>query len=195
MENEWIVNWVLIPLLIFVARITDVSIGTMRIIFVSRGKREISAILGFFEVLIWLVAIRQIFHNLNNPLCFIAYALGFASGNYIGMMIENRLAIGIQVVRIITRKDATPLINRFRKKGYGVTVVGGQGARGHVKLIFMVVPRKDIRDIVHDIHNFNPKAFFSIEDVRGAEEGIFPNHPADKLWAKFLRKFGIQKRK
>ncbi len=193
--NDTLMNWVLLPLLIFLARITDVSIGTMRIIFVSRGKREMSAILGFFEVLVWLLAIKQIFSNLNNPLCFLAYALGFATGNYIGMLIENKLAIGIQVVRIITRRDATPLINRFRKLGFGVTVVKGEGARGHVKLIFMVVPRKKIARIIHDIHSFNPKAFFSIEDIRSAEEGIFPHNPTDRFFSRIAKRLSWHKRK
>ncbi|NOZ61335.1 MAG: DUF2179 domain-containing protein [Calditrichaeota bacterium] len=193
--NEGLVNWVLLPLLIFLARIMDVSIGTMRIIFVSRGRREISAVLGFFEVLIWLIAIRQIFNNLDNPACFLGYALGFATGNYIGMFIENKLAIGIQVVRIITRRDATPLINRFRKLGFGVTIVHGEGARGHVKLIFMVVPRKEIAQIVHDIQSFNPKAFFSIEDIRSAEEGIFPNNPGDRFFTRVWRRLKWEKKK
>lgn len=195
MNDQILINWVLIPLLIFFARITDVSIGTMRIIFVSRGKRQISAVLGFFEVLIWLVAIRQIFSNLNNPVCFLAYAFGFSAGNYMGMFIENKLAIGLQVVRIITRKDATPLINRLRKKGYGVTVVKGEGARGQVKLIFMVVPRKDINAIIQDVQSFNPKAFFSIEDVRSAAEGIFPSNPTDRFLGRIFKKFGSHKRK
>ena len=92
--NEWYFTWVVIPVLIFLARILDVSIGTLRLIYVSRGYKTLAPVLGFFEVLIWLAAIRQIMQHVDNPACFLAYALGFASGNYIGMWISEKLSIG-----------------------------------------------------------------------------------------------------
>jgi len=105
-----------IPLLICLARITDVSIGTMRIIFVAKGLKYLAPILGFFEISIWLLAITQVMANLNSPLNFLAYALGFSLGNYLGMYIENRLAIGMVVIRIITKRDANQLINVLMEK-------------------------------------------------------------------------------
>ena len=98
-------NWVILPALIFVSRIFDVSFGTLRIIFVSRGKRSIAPFLGFFEVLIWLLAISQIMQNLNNFACYIAYAGGFAMGNYIGMRIEEKLAMGTMIIRVFLVGD------------------------------------------------------------------------------------------
>ena len=98
-------SWVVLPLIIVFARVIDVTLGTLRIIFVSRGDRTIAPILGFFETLIWVVVISQIMQNLNNPMTYIAYALGFALGNYIGISVEDKLAIGHLVVRIFVTKD------------------------------------------------------------------------------------------
>ena len=167
-------NWVLLPLMIFFARMTDVSLGTLRIISLSRGLRRIAPILGFIEILIWLFAIRQIFNHLNNPLCYIGYAGGFASGIFVGMTIEQKLAMGLRVIRVITRKEATQLIENLRLSGFGVTVTDAEGNTGKVKIIFTVVKRSAIPEVINKIKKFNPRAFYSIEDVRGASEGIFP---------------------
>lgn len=125
-ENSDLFNWVLLPVGIYLARVTDVSLGTMRIITLSRGLKKIAPILGFIEILIWLMAIRQIFNNLNNPACYLAYAAGFASGIFTGMWIEERVAIGLRVVRIITRFDAEELIKALRESGFGITVIDGR---------------------------------------------------------------------
>lgn len=165
---------VIVPVFIFLARICDVTIGTMRIIFVSRGMKMIAPILGFVEVFIWIIAVGQIFQNLTNPLNYFAYAAGFATGNYVGMLVEERLAMGLALIRIITQRDATNLIDYLRAAGYGVTVLDAQGKLGPGKVIFSVVKRKNIRDVEDAIHEFNPKAFYSIEDIRRAAEGTFP---------------------
>lgn len=165
-----IVNWVIIPLLIFLARLIDVSIGTMRVVFTSRGYKNIAPILGFFEVLIWLIAIGQVMQNLNNVASYLAWASGFAAGNYMGMAIEERLAIGQVVIRTITAQPANALIERLREEGYRLTVVDAQGARGPVNLLFLIVARKKKEDVIKLITEFNPKAFYSIEDVRHVSE-------------------------
>ncbi|HOI13940.1 MAG TPA: DUF2179 domain-containing protein [Methanoculleus sp.] len=165
---------VIVPVFIFLARICDVTIGTMRIIFVSRGMKMIAPVLGFVEVFIWIIAVGQIFQNLTNPLNYFAYAAGFATGNYIGMLVEERLAMGLALIRIITQRDATNLIDYLRAAGYGVTVLDARGKLGPGKVIFSVVKRKNIRDVEDAIHEFNPKAFYSIEDIRRAAEGTFP---------------------
>ncbi|MBN1351410.1 DUF2179 domain-containing protein [candidate division KSB1 bacterium] len=183
--NDTLFNWVILPLLIFMARILDVSMGTLRITFVSRGKKLLASILGFFEVLVWLLAIREIFNNLNNVACYLAYASGFASGSYVGMWIEQKLALGLQVLRIITRTDAEKLVSKLRTDGYGITVVDGVGKEGPVKVIFSVIPRKELKHIIQTISQYNPLAFFSIEDVRMVAAGIFPTHHwagSNKLW-------------
>jgi uncharacterized protein YebE (UPF0316 family) len=165
-----ILNWVIIPLLIFCARMLDVSIGTMRVVFTSRGNKNIAPLLGFVEVLIWLVAIGQVMQNLNNVACYLAWAGGFAAGNFIGLSIEERLALGQVVIRTITAQPAVALIERLREEGYRLTVVDAQGARGPVNLLFLVVSRKKKDDVIKLITEFNPKAFYSIEDVRFVSE-------------------------
>ena len=172
--NSPVFPWVVLPVLIFTARIIDVSLGTLRIIFISRDKRFLAPLMGFFEVLIWLLAISQIFKNLANPLCYIAYAAGFAGGNFVGMAIENRLAIGMQVVRIIAKSGSEDMIAKLKARGYGLTVIGGEGAVGPVKVIFTLIKRKDLPELVEIIQAINPKAFYTVEDVRMAKEGVYP---------------------
>lgn len=172
-DSQWFA-WVVIPLLIFGARVLDVSIGTLRIVYIARGKRIIAPILGFFEVLIWLLAIGQIFKHLDNVACYIAWAAGFGMGNYVGMVIEHKLAIGIEVIRIITRANADNLITHLKSNGYGVTVVDGQGSTGPVKIIFMLIQRKDLPKVTAIVNQHNPKAFYTVEDVQFAKEATFP---------------------
>jgi uncharacterized protein YebE (UPF0316 family) len=169
-DQAAIFQWVVLPLLIFSARVIDVSLDTMRILFISRGRRMIAALLGFAQILIWLFAIRQIFLNLSNPACFIAYAAGFATGTWTGVLIEDKLAIGIQIVRIISTRDASQLIMALKGKGYGVTVVSGYGALGDVSIIYTIVRRQRVPKVIKAIMEFNPKAFYTVEDVRSASE-------------------------
>jgi uncharacterized protein YebE (UPF0316 family) len=173
--NSHLFTWVLLPFLIFLSRICDVTIGTIRIIFVSRGNRFFASTLGFFEILIWLVAIGQIMKNLDNFMCYIAYAGGFAMGNFIGISLEEKLAMGILVVRVITRKDGTALFEAFKNEGFGVTGIDARGATGPVAIIYTVIKRSALPKVAELVKKFNPKAFYSIEDVRTVNEGVFPS--------------------
>jgi uncharacterized protein YebE (UPF0316 family) len=165
--------WIGLPLLVFVARVVDVSLGTLRIIFISRGKKNLAPILGFVEVFIWIAVVAQIVRGVNDLAAYLAYAAGFAAGNFVGMFIEERLAIGTQVIRIIVPQEAIALTANLSASGYGVTSVDGQGATGPVKLIYTVVKRKDIPVVLSVIQRTHPHAFLSIEDVRSTQEGIF----------------------
>ena len=165
---------IIVPILIFIARVTDVTFGTIRIILISRGRKFIAPIFAFFEIIIWLFAIGQIMQHLTNITYYLAYAFGFAAGTFVGIYVEEKMAIGMVIVRIITRKDASKLVEHLRSKGYGVTSFDGQGATGPVKLIHLTIERKDINNVVEIIKEFNPKAFFSIEEVRLENAGIFP---------------------
>ena len=167
-------RWVLLPLFIFFARILDVSFQTIRIMFVSRGNRLLAPILGFFEVLIWIIAMGQIMQNLDNIFCYLAYASGFATGTYVGIYLEERLAYGKVVLRIITRSEADALVHSLGRKGFGITSVDAQGRRGQVKIIYIVMNRSDVPRVVSEIEKYNPKAFYCIEDTRFVSEGIFP---------------------
>jgi uncharacterized protein YebE (UPF0316 family) len=168
--------WVVLPILIFFARVTDVTLGTLRIIFISRGKRSLAPVLGFFEVLIWIVVIGQIVQNLHSITSYLAYAAGFATGNFVGMAIEDKLAIGTLIVRVILPKDSEMLRAQLASAGYGVTTVAAEGAIGHVALLYTVVKRKDYPELMSIINRVHPKAFVTVEEVRSSQEGIFPAH-------------------
>ena len=177
--NIWDSNlyiWIGLPLLVFFARVVDVTLGTLRIIFISRGKKNIAPILGFVEVFIWIAVVAQIVRGVNDFVTYFAYAAGFAAGNFVGMYIENRLAIGTQVLRIIVPDGAGELTSNLSTAGYGVTQVDGHGANGPVKLIYTVVKRKDVSMVLSLIHKTHPHAFLSVEDVRSSQDGIFPIH-------------------
>lgn len=166
-------TWVILPALIFVARILDVSLGTMRIVFVSRGKKFLAPIFGFFEVMIWLLAIGQIMKNLSNVFCYLAYAGGFATGNFVGLYLEERLAMGMLVLRLITNRDASELIDFLRGEGYGLTSVDAHGISGKVNILFMIIRRSELGRVVRIIQDFHPRAFYSVEDVRHVSRGFF----------------------
>jgi len=174
--NSDLFKWVILPILIFVLRLIDVSLGTLRIIFVSHGLKYIAPIVGFIEINIWLLAIGQIMQNLNNIICSLAYAGGFAMGAFFGMFIEEKLSIGMAMVRIICKHDATELIKSLTDADYGVTTHDAEGVKGPVKIIFAVIRRSDIHDILDRIHKIYPHAFYSVEDVRSVGEATFPYH-------------------
>jgi uncharacterized protein YebE (UPF0316 family) len=172
--DSWAFTWIILPLIIFFARICDVSIGTLRVVFISRGNKYFAPVMGFFEVIIWLVAIGQIMKNLTNVLCYVAYGGGFAAGTFIGMWIVDRLSMGTSLVRVITSRDITSLEERLRAMGYGVTVQHAEGREGDTRMLFTVVRNQDLKDVMELVERFNPRAFYTIEDIRSAGKGKFP---------------------
>lgn len=188
LNNTEIFAWVILPVLIFLARVIDVALGTIRIIFVSKGIKYLAPLVGFFEILIWLMAISQIMQNLTNVYYYIFYAGGFATGNFMGIILDEKLSIGTVSVRIITRTDASKLIEGLKNKRYGVTSVDAKGPKGKVKLIFTVVNRQNIQNVIKIVKKYNPKAFYSIEDIRYVSESL-PSY--EKPWYRIdvLRSF------
>jgi len=172
--NSGFFTWFVLPFLIFVARVIDVSMGTVRVIFVSRGLKYLAPIVGFFEILIWLLAIGQIMKNLSSPACYIAYAGGFAAGNFIGITIAEKLSLGVALIRVVTQKDALQLVECLKAENHGVTSVDGHGTSGQVKVVFTIVPRREVPSVIARIKKFNPRAFYSIEEVGFVEKGTFP---------------------
>ena len=163
-------SYVLLPLLIFVARIGDVSINTIRIIYVLGGRRVTATLLGFFESFIWLMAIRQIFEHLDNWICYIAYPAGFASGIFVGMIIEERIAYGKVIVRIITRKDVSLLISYLNTNQFRYTKVDAQGPDGPENLVFAVLERDRLEQVLYTLKDILPTAFYTVEKVNRATE-------------------------
>lgn len=163
-------TYVLIPLLIFIARVFDVSMGTVRVIFISKGFKFLAPAIGFFEVLIWLLAIQQIMNNLTNVFCYIAYAGGFATGTYAGIIIEARLSVGKVMIRIITSKKASLLFEALKKANHVVTNVDAYGPEGRANIVIAVIDRHHISKVIAIIKKFDRSAFYSVEDVRLACE-------------------------
>lgn len=163
-------NW--LPVLIFFAEMAVVTVGTLRIIFVARGAKFLAPCLGFFEILMWLFAIGQVMSNLSEPACFIAFALGFTLGNYLGILVEKKLALGSLLVRLITNRDASGLVHQLRAANFGVTCVQGEGSRGPVQVVFTVLKRKQLDEVVEMIERHHPNAFYTVDQVQAAEGGF-----------------------
>ncbi|MBW3467642.1 DUF2179 domain-containing protein [Arthrospiribacter ruber] len=185
-------NYVIMPLLIFMARVTDVSINTLRIMFVLNGKKNVAPILGFFEAMIWLLAIGQIFQNINNPMSYIAYAGGFAMGTYVGMTIEEKLALGRVLVRVITPTPMPELIEYMKEKNFRFTNVGAEGRYGKVNLLFTVMKREDLKEYVSKVKKLNDKAFYTIESVKRVSEddfNVMEDRPrfTTKVWSRIRK--------
>lgn len=166
-------DYLIMPLFIFIARVGDVSISTLRIMFMMNGKKNIAPILGFLEALIWLLAIGQIFQNIDNPMSYIAYAGGFGAGTYVGMVFEEKLALGRVLVRVITPKSFPELISYMREKDYRFTKVGGEGSSGKVELLFTVMRRDMLPVFIEKVKSLDEKAFYTIESVKRVSEDDF----------------------
>ncbi|MEX1240933.1 MAG: DUF5698 domain-containing protein [Cyclobacteriaceae bacterium] len=170
--SDDVFSFVLLPLSIFFARILDVSINTVRIIYVLGGRKFTSTLLGFFESFIWLMAIRQIFEHLDNWICYVAYPAGFAAGIFVGMIIEEKIAYGKVIVRIITRKDINPLLQYLNKEYHRYTYVKAEGPDGQENLVFTVLERERLEALLMMLKEILPTAFYTVEKVnRAAESG------------------------
>jgi uncharacterized protein YebE (UPF0316 family) len=181
-------SWAVLPLIVFLARLVDVSVGTLRIIFLSRGRKYLAPALGFLEVLIWITVVSEVVRGAQNIVAYLAYAAGFAVGNYLGMLIEEKLAIGTLVIRVIVSQNGALLVDRLRTEGYGVTYADGQGSSGPVMIIYTIVMRKELPRVINLIEEVQPRAFFTVEELRSARQGIFPESSASLFDRLFGRK-------
>jgi uncharacterized protein YebE (UPF0316 family) len=163
-----------LPALIFVAELSVVTVCTLRTIAIARGMKWVAPALGLVEVSIWLYAIGAVMNNLSNPACYLAYAAGFSLGNFLGVFLEGKLALGNLFVRVITRRETAELIGSLQLAGYGVTSVGARGATGPVQIVLTVIKRKDWDRVRSIIRAFDPKVFYSVDDLHSAAEGVFP---------------------
>jgi len=162
-----------IALMIFCLRITDMSLDTLRLLFVVRGRKGISWTLGFFEAAVYIVAITRVLSNLNNPLTILGYAAGFATGNVVGMLIEERLAIGHINLQIVSSGRGVVLAQVLRDAGFAVTEVPARGKNGMVHLLSMSVLRKDVPRVEQVVHEVDAEAFVTSADVRPVRRGYW----------------------
>ncbi len=163
-----------LPVVIFLARITDVSLGTLRTLAVVRGRTFVASVLGFFEVSIWILVISQVFQRLDNPLNMLGWALGFATGNAVGILIERRLALGILVLRIISRERGPQVAAAVRAAGQPVTEFAGHDPDGDVELLYLVLERAREPQVRRLARQVDPECVVVSEDVRGLEPALRP---------------------
>jgi uncharacterized protein YebE (UPF0316 family) len=166
-------TYIVLPLLIFLFRIVDQSIGTLRLIFAAKGLKRLAPFFAFFESFIWLVAIGQIMKHLDNVYCYLAFAGGYSVGNFFGILLEEKLSIGTVVIRVIPKKDTTALISHLRELNYGVTVVPVDGMMGPTKMLFTTIRRKEAGHVIEIIKQFNPTAFYTVDEVKVVSGGYF----------------------
>jgi len=173
-------NYVILPLLIFFARVGDVTISTIRIIFVMNGNRLIAPILGFFEAFIWLMAIGQIFSNIDNIWSYVAYAAGFAVGTFVGITIEEKLAYGKVVLRLFAPNNVDDLIGFLEENNYRYSMLDAAGRKGKVNVLFMVVKRSNLKSLLSSIDAFHPNSFYTIEGVKQVSDEVYAKSSASK---------------
>ncbi|MDR3002098.1 MAG: DUF2179 domain-containing protein [Fibromonadaceae bacterium] len=162
----WVIDWILFPLLVILARICDVSLGTMRIILVGKGQKNIAPFIGFIEILIWIAVVSQIIQNLDKIQLYFAFALGYALGVFIGIKIENRLSIGQLMIRIISNHDSSDLLKELKNNNFNFTTTEATGKFGPVKIIYIIIQRHLLKKTTRIIEASNNSAFYTIEDVR-----------------------------
>jgi uncharacterized protein YebE (UPF0316 family) len=177
MEHSPYFDLLVLPAVIFCLRICDMTLDTLRIIFMTKGLKRLAPIIGFFEILIWIIAITRIMRNLDNWICYVAYAGGFATGNYVGMLVDEKLAIGHELIRVITRVDATKLAAALRADGFGVTTIKASGMQGEVGILYIIANRKNQKHVMEIVQQHNPKAFVTVQSIhyvnRLLDKGIF----------------------
>lgn len=159
------------PLAIFLLRIVDVSLATLRMMLVMRGMKYVAPFIGFFEVLVWILAVGNAILFLDSPLHLIGYAAGFATGTLVGVLIEQKLAFGMSTVRIVSRHGGVELAEALRERGFGVTEFSGQGREGTVELVYAVLRRRDLPYVYEEVGIWDPDAFVTVEEPRAIQRG------------------------
>ena len=177
-------NYLILPLLIFLARITDQTIGTIRLIYAAKGFKYLAPVVGFFESFIWLTAISQIMKHLDNFYCYIAFAGGFAMGNFFGIYLEQKISIGVVLVRVILQKYEEALGNNLKAAGYGFTLMDATGREGSVKLLFSTINRRDLKKYLKIVHEIRPKAFYTVEDIRQVKGNVFEKTKRNSIFSR-----------
>ena len=161
------------PLVIFTLRVTDMSLDTLRVLFVIRGRKPLAWALGFVQSALWVVAITSVLSNLDNLFNLIGYAGGFATGNVVGMMIEERLAVGFGHIRIISSRRGSAIADTIRQSGYAVTEIAGRGKDGTVSVLNCSVKRREIDSLQRSVYAIDPDAFVTVEDIRPLHRGYW----------------------
>jgi uncharacterized protein YebE (UPF0316 family) len=159
------------PLVIFLLRIVDVSLATLRMLMVMRGKKFAAPLIGFFEVLVWILAVGNAIRFISSPLHLFGYAAGFATGTLVGLWIEEKMAFGMSTVRIMSRHGGVELAEALRDHGFGVTEFAGQGREGVVEVVYVALKRRDLPTVFREVGIWDPEAFVTVEEPRSIHRG------------------------
>lgn len=171
LQNSDFFIYILLPILIFLSRIIDQSIGILRIIFATKGFKFPAFLAGFFESLIWLMAISQIMNHLDNVYCYLAFAGGFATGNVVGIYLEQKLSMGYLMVRVVFQRDSESAIELLRQANFRLTIGDAMGMEQPVKMVFSAIMRNRLKEFLSILNENNPNAFYTIEDVKMVKHG------------------------
>jgi uncharacterized protein YebE (UPF0316 family) len=156
----------ILPVLVFLAETCVVTLSTVRTIFITRGMKGLAAFLGFFEISIWLFAMAQVMQNLSSLDCYVAFAGGFSLGNFLGITIERKLALGTVGLHVATRRNAAPLIAALRAGDHAVTSFDAQGSTDPVRVVITAVRRKELSDVISAVKCYDPDAFYTAHDLQ-----------------------------
>ncbi len=160
-------------LFIFFARVVDMALATLRILMIMRGKSIQAALVGFFESAVYILALRQVIQALDNPFRIFVYALGFAAGNYVGSIVEERMAVGYATVQVISLSCTETMVDELRKNDFGVTVIEGCGREGVHQILHVLIKRKELDRLMRLVREQDPQAFVSVMDTRKIIGGYF----------------------
>lgn len=169
-------DFVFLPLMIFIARVSDVTLATVKLMFVVNNARKFAAILGFFEALITILALSRIMQDASNMAAYVMYAAGFAAGTYIGMRIEEKLAYGSVVVRIISKKIPDALLKHLSENQYRYSMVDANDQSGNTQILFTVCKRSKVSTFLRNLENIAPEALYTIEGVKQVSHDLLPEH-------------------
>ena len=176
-------------LLIYISRIFDVSIGTIRTIMTVQGKSRIAFFLGLFEITIWVLAAGTVITRLHDdPILLVFYALGYATGNVIGIHFERKLAFGSMVLRVITTKTDKTMAKRLREHGQAVTIFMGEGMTGPVQMLYIVCRRRDLKKLIPIVKEEDPDAFYITERTNDVNKMLRPFNTPSTGWRSIFKK-------
>ena len=172
--EQWLTpSTLLIALSIFLLRVVDMSLDTIRVLFVVRGRKALAWVLGFFQSAVFIIAISNVLTNKQSLLTIFAYAAGFATGNVVGMLIEERLAVGHIHISIVSPARGAGIAEMLREHGFAVTEISARGLGGTVTLLHVDVMRKQLEQVEKLVRDTDPEAFVTAEDVRPVRRGFW----------------------
>ncbi|MBN2472318.1 MAG: hypothetical protein JXN59_16455 [Anaerolineae bacterium] len=156
---------------IFALRIVGISISTVRVLITVQGRRAVSSFLGFFEALVFALALGSVVNELDNVMNLMAYCLGFAVGTYVGMWLEEKFIVNYVTIQVVSLHNAHQIADAVREAGFGATEAWGQGAKGLVGSVRIVVLRRDVRRVVAYATEVDPDAFVTLDETRAVRHG------------------------